>query len=113
MPQIPDGRNRPAFDEAIIDLLESVALEEMALSHIINAEGEKLQEYIKKFGQNSIKACELKAASSQAHSILETTIMQQWLLISKLNKINEIADMQGLGCCVGRRNEADCSHGGR
>ncbi|MEG2310889.1 MAG: hypothetical protein RSB76_02760 [Clostridia bacterium] len=33
-------------DQAITDLIESVALEETALSHILNAEGEKLQAVI-------------------------------------------------------------------
>ena len=30
-------------DQAITDLIQSVALEETALSHILNAEGEKIQ----------------------------------------------------------------------
>lgn len=32
--------------QAITDLLESIALEETAMSHILNAEGEKLQKAI-------------------------------------------------------------------
>ena len=32
--------------QAITDLIESIALEETALSHILNAEGEKLQKII-------------------------------------------------------------------
>jgi len=33
-------------DQAITDLIESVALQETALSHILNAEGEKMQAII-------------------------------------------------------------------
>lgn len=39
----PSGVTR---QEAITDIIESVALEETALSHILNAEGEKLQAVI-------------------------------------------------------------------
>lgn len=35
--------NTAARDQAVTDLIESVALAEAALSHILNAEGEKLQ----------------------------------------------------------------------
>lgn len=31
--------------EAITDMIESIALEEAALAHILNAEGEKIQKY--------------------------------------------------------------------
>ena len=33
-------------DQAITDIIESVALEETALSHILNAEGEKIQKMV-------------------------------------------------------------------
>ena len=33
-------------DQAITDLIQSVALEETALSHILNAEGEKIQKIL-------------------------------------------------------------------
>lgn len=34
-------------EEAITDIIESIALEETALSHILNAEGEKIQAVLK------------------------------------------------------------------
>ena len=37
---------RVTLDQAVIDLLESIALEETALSHILNAEGEKIQKVL-------------------------------------------------------------------
>lgn len=96
MPQIPEGKNRPTFDETIIDLLESVALEEMALSHIMNAQGEKLQEMIKKFCCNKINFCDLEYSCKNMQGMMNSLIMKEWLLLTKLGTIMEV------NCNVGR-----------
>jgi len=46
MPLIPEEKFRPNLKEAFIDLIESIALEEISLSHILNAEAEKIQAFI-------------------------------------------------------------------
>ena len=46
MPSISAHPHPVSFRQAVIDLLESIALEETAMSHILNAEGEKLQRAI-------------------------------------------------------------------
>lgn len=43
MPTISTSPNPISMSQAITDLVESIALEETALSHILNAEGEKIQ----------------------------------------------------------------------
>ncbi len=43
MPSIACNPNPVSMRQAVTDLLESIALEETAMSHILNAEGEKLQ----------------------------------------------------------------------
>ena len=43
MPVIAMPCNPITMAQAVTDLLESIALEETALSHILNAEGEKIQ----------------------------------------------------------------------
>ena len=46
MPVITTSNNPISMSQAITDLIESIALQETALSHILNAEGEKLQKVI-------------------------------------------------------------------
>ena len=46
MPVISLSDRPVCREQAVNDLIESVALEETALSHILNAEGEKLQKII-------------------------------------------------------------------
>ena len=46
MPIICKSNNPVTMCQAVTDLIESIALEETALSHILNAEGEKLQRVI-------------------------------------------------------------------
>lgn len=43
MPVIAMPTNPVSMCQAVTDLLESIALEETGLSHILNAEGEKIQ----------------------------------------------------------------------
>ena len=43
MPIITTSPNPISMSQAVTDLLESIAMEETALSHILNAEGEKIQ----------------------------------------------------------------------
>ncbi|MCL1989263.1 MAG: hypothetical protein FWG67_00060 [Defluviitaleaceae bacterium] len=43
MPTFPTDMNTPTQEEALSQIISSIAMEELGLSHIINAEGEKLQ----------------------------------------------------------------------
>ena len=92
MPQIPEGVNRPTIDETIIDLLESIALEEMAMAHIMNAEGEKMQEVIKKFGCEDITNTQLADNCRDTHTMINNLIMKEWLLLNKMNSIIKISE---------------------
>lgn len=92
MPQIPDGKNRPNFNQTIIDLLESIALEEMAIAHIINAEGEKLQEVTKRYACNDLCYCELQENCKNTHGIINSLIMKEWLLLTKMGAVIELKD---------------------
>jgi hypothetical protein len=43
MPVIAKPQNPISMEQAVTDLIESIALQETAMSHILNAEGEKMQ----------------------------------------------------------------------
>lgn len=92
MPQIPESKNRPNFEETIIDLLESIALEEIAISHILNSEGERMQSIIKKFSNNEICINQLHSSCSSTREMINTLIMKEWLLYNKMNSVIEMKD---------------------
>lgn len=73
-------------------IIASIAMEELALSHIVNAEGEKLQ-YVLGTLPGSRKSCastqELLAVNQSAAALLDTVMQSQMLLKGKLEKALE------------------------
>ena len=91
MPQIPDGTNRPNAEEVFIDLLESIALEQIAISHILNAEGEKLQAVIESFKNNQTNLCDLDKLTLHLNQTIGDLILKDWLLLKKFNGIKDFS----------------------
>lgn len=93
MPSIPEERYRPTKSEVVIDLLKSIAMEETALSHLVNAEAEKIQAFVgrkKDFPFNpSVK--EIMAFNSQVFKIMDVVVMKEWLLLRKMKDVLEMA----------------------
>lgn len=100
MPTIPENFNRPTLDETIVDLLESIALEEMAIAHIMNAEGEKLQEVIKRFGSKELCYYQLQDNCDSTKQIINSLIMKEWLLLTRMNSIMEIKSNSPMKHCI-------------
>lgn len=92
MPEIPSGKNRPKTQEVIVDLLESIALEEMAMAHIMNAEGEKLQEVVKKYSCCHISFSDLNQNCRDSKEVINSLIMKEWLLVTKMATILQIKE---------------------
>lgn len=91
MPTIPKEPHRPNKKEVTIDLLESIALEEIALSHIMNAESEKIQAFVGKcldFPTHP-KNEEIIKFNKGVNQLLETIVMKEWLLLKKLENVME------------------------
>ncbi|MCK8823779.1 hypothetical protein [Fuchsiella alkaliacetigena] len=82
-PEIPERTQ----EESLIDLLESIALEETALAHILNAEGEKIQAIAGMMEEGTITS---EGAIEQQEAImkmLRMPIKKQMLLQFKLEDV--------------------------
>ena len=76
---IPGTGNR---NQAITDLVESIALQETALSHILNAEGEKMQAIIAMPG---ITPAQLQELNNSVTRMLGAVTRLEIMLQSKLD----------------------------
>lgn len=74
--------------DAITDVIQSVALEQTALSHILNAEGEKIQKIVAK---EDATTEELLAVNKSVHSMVESITRLEMVLQSKLQVFGDCA----------------------
>ena len=89
MPEFPKSKTILTREEAINAILTSIAMEETALSHILNAEGEKIQfaiEHIKKSDGNNDLQMLLKVNKSAA-SIIDQISDIQIILKNKMRLV--------------------------
>lgn len=68
-------------EQAITDIIESVALEQTALSHILNAEGEKIQKVVALSG---VTPEILLATNKSVQTMVDTISKLEMILQSKL-----------------------------
>lgn len=78
----------PPACSACTDVLESIALMEAALSHILNAEGEKLQKVI----ASTDDVCKITAVNESVNKTMNKAIFLEQLLCCKLESLG------GCGC---------------
>lgn len=74
------------IEESIADLIQSIALEEAALAHILNAEGEKIQKLLSLCND----AEELIRFQHGLSTILQAVIKTEMLLQFKLEKLTDL-----------------------
>lgn len=79
MPVITPGNTTE--EEAVTNIITSVALQESALSHILNAEGEKMQEII---GMENITGDQLLCLNKSAELMINVITRLEMILQSKL-----------------------------
>ncbi|WP_273127134.1 hypothetical protein [Bacillus weihaiensis] len=112
MPNIPEGKFRPSMKETIIDLLESIALEEIALSHLLNAEAEKIQALVGK--DLDFPSCpsneEIFKFNHQTSKFLEVIVMKEWLLLRKLDDVIFLNGELKPLCSKGEHDDCDCDY---
>ncbi|MEG0806051.1 MAG: hypothetical protein RR364_02105 [Lachnospiraceae bacterium] len=83
MPVITPGT--ATRSQAITDIIESVALEQTAISHILNAEGEKLQAVIAK----ATDADQMLAVNKSVHSMVGAITRLEMVLQAKLELFSD------------------------
>lgn len=92
MPSFPPCGANMTKDEALTMIVASIAMEELALSHIVNAEGEKLQ-YILGTLPGGSKTCasaqEVLEVNQSVNKLLDTVMQSQMLLKGKLERALE------------------------
>jgi hypothetical protein len=81
-----EDEHKNSLQDTLLDLIESVAREEKALAHLIQAEADKIQAFVGKH-------CDFPTEPSNAEIIklnrsviqlMETIVMKEWLLLKKL-----------------------------
>lgn len=91
MPSFPPNGADLTREEALTMIIASIAMEELALSHIINAEGEKLQYILGTLP--GAKPCagpqDVLAVNKSVSSLLDVVAQNQMLLKNKLEKVLE------------------------
>lgn len=87
MPTFPNIKN-PASQEEIIDrLLETIALEELALAHLVNAEAEKVQAVVKAGIMGPVSAEEVHEINIGVAKVLDMAAQKEDRLHRKLKLI--------------------------
>lgn len=85
----------PCPESSCTDILESIALQEAAIAHILNAEGEKLQKAVE---VSSSPGELLKINESIQKTILYATHLEQ-VLFSKLDTLQDICCIEEFSFC--------------
>jgi hypothetical protein len=86
-PEIPPK----SVDESVADLIQSIALEEAALAHILNAEGEKLQKIVALTEDPE----DLLRFQKGLATVLQAVIKTEMLLQFKLEKVMDLIAGEG------------------
>lgn len=83
MPVITPGTSTRC--QAVTDVISSVALEQTALSHILNAEGEKIQKIV----ETATTAEEMLAVNRSVNGMVDSIARLEMLLQNKLNLFSD------------------------
>ena len=98
LPSFPNIDPPIQRENAVNQILSSIAMEELGLSHILNAEGEKLQYILGTLPGLSGPAATVKdvlTTTESVRSMLKTAVQNQLFLKSKMQGALEASPMQG------------------
>ena len=88
MPSFPDSNKFPTLEQALSAVVASIAMEEMALSHVLNAESEKIKFVLgcaKAKGCDNFNLGELLAVNKSAEDVINSITKLQIILKEKLD----------------------------
>ncbi|MFD2639493.1 hypothetical protein [Piscibacillus salipiscarius] len=109
MPTIPPEPHRPDKNDVVIDLLESIALEEIALANLMKAEAEKMKAFVGDccdFPSDPTNE-EIIKFNRNVNQFLETLVMKEWLLLRKLQNVTTLFHDSSNHC---HHKHDDCDH---
>lgn len=98
LPSFPTVDPPIGREDAVNQILSSIAMEELGLSHILNAEGEKLQYILGTLPGLSgppATVSDVLAANESVRSMLETAVQNQLFLKAKMQGALTASPMQG------------------
>ncbi len=89
LPKLPEPNPNLTQEQALLMILSSIALEEAALGHIMNAEGEKIQHVLNQThcGDYSANFNNILEVNKSAANLLEMVQQNQIILKNKMEKI--------------------------
>lgn len=90
MPKIEKSENPINREQSISNLIESVALMETGLSHIVNAEGEKIQKVIKYDSDEDVPLDDLLKVNESAEKMINSISKLEMILQNKLDTSKEL-----------------------
>jgi hypothetical protein len=92
MPNVPDIKPKIelCFEDTVNLLLTSIALEELSLAHIMNAEAEKIQEIVKLPSCNKLE--DLICIDKSVERMMRDVIKKEMLLEFKFENILELVN---------------------
>ncbi|WP_166246065.1 hypothetical protein [Paenibacillus turpanensis] len=94
MPKYPEERKMRSYQEIVKDILESVALEELAIAHLINAEAEKIQAFTGHYGgfPTAPSNKQINEFQTQVARILEALAEKQKILVRTIELSKELLE---------------------
>ncbi len=98
LPSFPNIDPPIQREDAVNQILSSIAMEELGLSHILNAEGEKLQYILGTLPGLSGPAATVEdvlSANESVRNLLKTAVQNQLFLKAKMQGALEASPMQG------------------
>ena len=95
MPSFPPNGAGMTREEALTMIIASIAMEELALSHILNAEGEKLQYILETLlGTNPHNWPQnVQTVNKSVAALVEVVTQNQMLLKSRLSQVLEFCPL--------------------